>query len=122
MQKSEPQLLKTEDREHSSDKAQLLGEEREDTGFGDDTAEYLKQCNILVNIITVVCLMILLSVTISFSPFFFVLGNFGVCFLSSYIRIIKEIGKRNYNLNTILNWVFRLQAAMIALHFPPTCL
>lgn len=78
-------MLKTTDQEHSSDKAQLWGEEREGTGFGDDTAEYLNQCNILVKVIAVVCLMILLSVTISFSLFFFVLGNFGVCFLSSYI-------------------------------------
>jgi len=44
-----------------------LGEGKEDTGFSDDTAEYLKQCNILVNIIAVACLMIPLSVTIWFS-------------------------------------------------------
>lgn len=70
MQKSQLHLLKTEDQEHSSDKAQLLGEKREDTGFGDDMAEYIKQCNILANIIAVVCLMIILSVAISFSLFF----------------------------------------------------
>lgn len=72
MQKSELQLLKTEDQEHSLDKAQHLGEERGGTGFGDDTAEYLNRCIILVNIIAVVCLMILLSITISFFQILFV--------------------------------------------------
>ena len=35
---AEPQLLKTGDQDHSPDKTQLLGEDREDTGFGDDAA------------------------------------------------------------------------------------
>lgn len=53
----------------------------------------------------------------------FVLGNFGVCFLSSYMWIIKEMGKRNYCLSSILKWLFRLQTAMmITLYLPPTCL
>lgn len=46
-----------------------------------------------------------------FLPIFvclFVLGNFGVCFLGSYMWIIKETGKRNYYLSSILKWPFRV--------------
>lgn len=70
MRKSEPQLLKTGGQEHSFDKAQNLGEEG--GGTGDDTDKYLNCCIILVNIIAVVCLMLLLSITISFFQFLFV--------------------------------------------------
>lgn len=72
LQKLEAHLLKTEDQDHSLDKAQHLGEEGEGAGCGDDTAKYLNCCIILVNIIAVVCLMLLLSNTISFFPFLFV--------------------------------------------------